>query len=258
MDGLRSIEVPLPPLDVQQRIVERLDAVATKLRHAKLLREEVHDDLRVLSERTIADIVARFASKVTRPLGDLVEIVGGGTPTRSIPAFWNGALPWITPKDMKAAEIHDAQQRITEDGLRASPTKLLPTNAVLVVVRGMILARFVPVALLCVPATINQDMKALIPKPPLSAKFLWAWLIANERALFGRVGKSTHNTRKLESDNLLSLPVPIVSEDEQHGFVEALRSFRAQFARLEKAIATATAEAEQVLPALLAESFGIG
>jgi hypothetical protein len=178
--------------------VERLDAVEAKIRRIEFLREKARADLQLLFERSMASMVAQLASRPTWPLGELVEVVGGGTPPRSIPAFWDGHIPWITPK----------------------------------------------------------DMKALIAKAPLSAEFLWAWLIANERSLFARVGKSTHDTRKLESDHLLSLPVPAVSEDEQHGFVEALRTLRARFAGIEKARATAVAEAERILPALLAEAFG--
>jgi restriction endonuclease S subunit len=252
------IQIPLPPLDVQQRIVDRLDAVEAKLRQVSRIREEASGEVRLLSERALATMVGSLALGEARPLGEVVEVVGGGTPARSVPAFWDGNIPWVTPKDMKTRIISDAQQRITNDGLNASPAKLLPQNSVLVVVRGMILARFVPIALLGVPATINQDMKALIARPPLSADFLLAWLIANERNLFERVGKSTHDTRKLESEHLLSLPVPTLSPAEQQSFVGALQGLRSRISTLEQAMATAISDTERVLPALLAEAFGKG
>ena len=258
MDGLRVVSLPLPPLEMQRRIVERLDAVGTKLREIDRVRQEARAEVEILIARALSVIVGCHASRGTRPLGEMVDVVGGGTPTRNISAFWGGAIPWVTPKDMKALIISDTQQRITTEGLNASPAKLLPQNAVLVVVRGMILARFVPIALLSVPATINQDMKALIARPPLSSEFLLAWLIANERTLFGRVGKSTHDTRKLESENLLSLPVPTLSPAEQASFVTSFQSLRAQTSALEQQMAAVAAEGEQILPALLAEAFGGG
>jgi type I restriction enzyme S subunit len=257
-DEFLAHQLALPPLDVQRRIVERLDAVEAKQRQVNRIRQEAQAEVRVLIARALAAIVDRYASRETCPLGDLVDAVGGGTPTRNIPAFWDGAIPWVTPKDMKALIISDAQQRITQEGLNASPAKLLPQNAVLVVVRGMILARFVPIALLSVPATINQDMKALIARPPLSSEFLLAWLIANERTLFERVGKSTHDTRKLESENLLSLPVPTLTSAEQAGFVDSFQGLRARISALEQRMAAVAAEGEQILPALLAEAFGSG
>jgi type I restriction enzyme S subunit len=255
---MSRILVPLPPLDVQRRIVERLDAVEAKQRQINRIRQEAHAEVQVLIARALAAIVGRYASREMHLLGDLVDVVGGGTPTRNIPAFWDGAIPWVTPKDMKTLSISDAQQRITQEGLNASPAKLLPQNAVLVVVRGMILARFVPIALLSVPATINQDMKALIARPPLSSEFLLAWLIANERTLFERVGKSTHDTRKLESENLLSLLVPTLTPAEQARFIDDFQRLRANTSALEQRMEAVVAEAEQILPALLAEAFGDG
>jgi restriction endonuclease S subunit len=257
-EQLLAFQAPLPPLEEQRRIVARLDAVEAKLRQVDRIRQEARAEVQQLIARALAAIVGCHASRGTRPLGDLVDVVGGGTPTRNIPAFWDGAIPWVTPKDMKALIISDAQQRITAEGLNASPAKLLPQNAVLVVVRGMILARFVPIALLSVPATINQDMKALIARPPLPAKFLLTWLIANERTLFERVGKSTHDTRKLESENLLSLPVPTLSPAEQASFVDSFQGLRARTSALEQRMEAVAAEAEQILPALLAEAFGSG
>jgi hypothetical protein len=101
-------------------------------------------------------------------------------------------------------------------------------------------------------------MKALIARPPLSSEFLLAWLIANERTLFDRVGKSTHDTRKLESENLLSLPVPTLSSAEQASFVDSFQGLRARTSALEQRMAAVAAEGEQILPALLSEAFGRG
>ena len=70
------------------------------------------------------------------PLGELVVIVGGGTPTRSTSEFYGGPIPWVTPKYMKSWEIHGAQVNITQRGLDNSAARLVPANSVLVVVRS--------------------------------------------------------------------------------------------------------------------------
>ena len=41
-------------------------------------------------------------------IGDLARIVGGGTPSKKNPSYWRGSIPWVSPKDMKRWEIHDA------------------------------------------------------------------------------------------------------------------------------------------------------
>ncbi|MDX0491534.1 hypothetical protein GOC53_14815 [Sinorhizobium medicae] len=53
-------------------------------------------------------------------LGDVVEIKGGGTPPKSNPDFWNGDIPWVSPKDMKFWEITDAADKITQSAIKAA------------------------------------------------------------------------------------------------------------------------------------------
>jgi type I restriction enzyme, S subunit len=86
---------------------------------------------------------------------------GGGTPSRDNLSFWNGDIPWVSPKDMKAERIHSAEECITETGLKNSSSSLLPIGMALLVVRSGILKHTIPVAINEVPVALNQDMKAL-------------------------------------------------------------------------------------------------
>jgi len=95
------------------------------------------------------------------PLKHVASFAGGGTPSREVPAFWNGDVPWVSPKDMKAEIIRDTEERITEAGLAAGAASLIEPNAVLIVVRSGILRHTIPVAINERPVALNQDMKAL-------------------------------------------------------------------------------------------------
>lgn len=95
------------------------------------------------------------------PLKQVASFTGGGTPSREIPAFWNGDVPWVSPKDMKSEVIRDSEERITEAGLAAGAASLIEPNAVLIVVRSGILRHTIPVAINERPVALNQDMKAL-------------------------------------------------------------------------------------------------
>ena len=86
---------------------------------------------------------------------------GGGTPSRENQSFWNGDIPWVSPKDMKIQRIQVAEEYITETGLISSSSSLLPAGLVLMVVRSGILKHTIPVAINEVPVALNQDMKAL-------------------------------------------------------------------------------------------------
>ena len=72
----------------------------------------------------------------------------------------------------------------------------------------MILARIVPVALTLCPATINQDMKMLVPKTSgVSGEFLWASLMLAKTQLLSLVRTSGHGTRKLDTPDLMGIPI---------------------------------------------------
>jgi hypothetical protein len=60
----------------------------------------------------VSDLPAGWA---TVSLGTLGTWVGGGTPSKNVPSFWHGDIPWVSPKDMKASRIGDTQDHITHD-----------------------------------------------------------------------------------------------------------------------------------------------
>src|SRR5690606_15151108 len=97
------------------------------------------------------------------PLKYLVKLRSGGTPSKENPTYWNGDIPWASAKDLKVDRLASTAMGITNKALEQGAATLIDAGAVLVVVRGMILARTFPVVETLVPMTINQDLKALIP-----------------------------------------------------------------------------------------------
>jgi len=86
---------------------------------------------------------------------------GGGTPSRDNLEYWDGTIPWVSPKDMKVEQVTDAEEHITREGLESSATNLVPPGQVLMVVRSGILKHTIPVAINEVQVALNQDMKAI-------------------------------------------------------------------------------------------------
>lgn len=97
----------------------------------------------------------------TYKLGDIVEIIGGGTPSTSVEEYWNGEIPWLTPKDLtnyKYKFISKGERSITESGLKNSSARLLPKGTVLLTSRAPIGY----LALASNPICTNQGFKSLI------------------------------------------------------------------------------------------------
>jgi hypothetical protein len=93
-------------------------------------------------------------------LREVCRAVGGGTPSRTQPKFWNGEIPWASVKDFKddAVFLLDTEEHITREGVASSATTLVPENTPVVCTR-MAVGRC---ALTTRPTAINQDLKALL------------------------------------------------------------------------------------------------
>lgn len=209
-DGVvRRAPLPLPSLSEQAHIVELLDE-ADRLR--RLCREADAKAARILSALFLRMFGAPETWVNTRNLGQIVHMKSGGTPSKSVPEYWVGPTPWVSPKDMKSDVIEDAEDHISESAVQSSATQVVPEGSILIVVRGMILARDVPLAITRARVAINQDMKALmLTDDRLTPLFLFAVLKALAARLLREVTTAAHGTKKLETNRLESLPIPLPS-----------------------------------------------
>lgn len=153
------------------------------------------------------------------PLAALGEFRGGGTPSKGRSDYWDGPLPWVSPKDMKRDYLADAQLHVSESALTGSAVKLIPPQSILFVVRGMILAHSFPVAVTTEAVTINQDMKALILDEPAMGEYLLRALKGLKREVLAKVARSSHGTCRLDSAVYGSLPIPVPPLAEQQRIV---------------------------------------
>jgi type I restriction enzyme S subunit len=167
------------------------------------------------------------------PLGSMGEWRGGGTPSKSRSQFWEGPIPWVSPKDMKSLLISDAQDHISEAAIESCSVRRIPPGSLLMVVRGMILSRAFPVAVASREVTINQDMKSLQPYEQEITEFLLLVLRALEPAVLARIERSTHGTCKLNTEVLHALTIPLPPLSEQKRIVAKVDELMALCDRLE-------------------------
>ncbi len=234
-EHFKMIYSPLPPPDEQDAIVRFLNWATGRLERAIRAKRKV---MALLNEQKQA-IIHRAVTRGLDPsvplkpsgipwLGDipehwdvrkiksLVKTFGGMTPSKSVERYWTGQTPWVSPKDMKTPEIFDSKDHISDSALEETNLSLILDQAVLIVVRGMILARTFPNAISRVPVTINQDMKALVPYPELSVNYFSLLLTGVQRELLELVEIAGHGTCCLRTDawSVFRLPLPPVDEQE--------------------------------------------
>lgn len=93
-------------------------------------------------------------------IGDYFHSWGGMTPSTSNASYWGGKVPWVSSKDIKAWRLAGGEDFITPKALHETRLRLCPVGSVLVVVRSGILAHTLPIAVVDMPVSINQDLKA--------------------------------------------------------------------------------------------------
>ncbi len=226
-----ELTVPLPPLADQRRLSARFAEILRSIELSKGLRVRSDSELSALHSGDAERLICEAAAEV-HPLGDLIEIAGGGTPPKTNATYWEGSVPWISPKDMKVREISDSIDHISNQATEETSARLHQPGTVLVVTRGMILAHTVPSAVLSVPAAINQDMKALTPSSALDAQYLCEALWALNARLLQLVERSTHDTRKLQTDALRSFELPLPRESDRPKVVKALQDLTRRYERI--------------------------
>lgn len=99
-------------------------------------------------------------------------VVGGGTPSRAVPSFWRGSIPWVTPGEVSGEAgklLHDTNDHISASGLAGSGANLLPAGSLLVTTRATLGAR----AINAVPMATNQGFKSIVFKKPEEASYYY-------------------------------------------------------------------------------------
>ena len=203
-------EFALPPLEEQRQIVRLLRAIEEN-RESYFVASQ---HLEICRKSYLEYVFSKKHEKVTT-LDKIAEIVSGGTPSRRRQDYWNGDIPWLSPKDMKLSILADTTEHISEAAVE-NGAKIAPSGTIFVVVRGMILAHTFPVCRSTNEMAFNQDVRAIIPDEQIHPAFLHAWFEWAAPRYLQLVSESSHGTKRLETSQLLRHEVPCISEEQQN------------------------------------------
>jgi type I restriction enzyme S subunit len=210
---LKTIE---DSVEVESAICDKLAALKSATM-AKLFREGLRGE--PLKQTEIGEIPESWEVK---PVSAVSDAVSGGTPSKQRTDWWSGSIPWASPKDMKKLRLRDTEDHITPEAAEAG-SRIVPPKTVFIVVRGMVLAKDVPVAITEAPMAFNQDMKALLPSERINPDFLLYALCARKSALIQEIGTSAHGTRRMSGSSVDGLLIPVPKDPgEQRDIAETL------------------------------------
>ncbi|MCT7433743.1 restriction endonuclease subunit S [Aliarcobacter cryaerophilus] len=155
-------------------------------------------------------------------LGEVAEVIGGGTPSTSNNEFWNGNIPWLTPRDLTGYSkvyISHGERFITESGLKNSSAKLMPKGSVLLTSRAPIGYVVIAKNEICT----NQGFKSLVPNfEILNNEFLYYWLKSNTDYL-QQLGTGT-TFAEISGSVVKNINISLPPLEEQKAIAEVLSS----------------------------------
>lgn len=234
---MESNLVPIAPLQEQQRIVERIERLFAKLDEVKEKVQFVVDAYEVRKASILQKAVSGELTKGWRTKHGISRMdwktislkecgtwFGGGTPTTSKNEYWDGGtILWITSKDMKDRLLEDSLLHITQEGVNNSSAQYCDKPAVLFVMRSGILRRTLPICMVNVPFTVNQDLKAVIPEKIQQEYMYWA-CTAFEKDIREKCMKSGTTVESIETKKLLKYEIPLPSKEEQEVIVDVIKT----------------------------------
>lgn len=229
----RSLLVPLPPIERQRAIAAVLGALDDKIDSNRRLAGLLEETAATLFRARFVDFVGvdEFEDSElgpipqgwrAQPVGDVLRVVGGSTPSTKQPAFWNGNHCWITPKDLSGAVspiVLDTARHITDDGVAQISSRLLPSRTVLLSSRapvGYTAVSFVPIA-------VNQGFIAIPPTDTVPSEFVYFWLRERMDEIKAHAGGTTFTEISKRAFRPLPMVVPpSVALDAFRGLAEPI------------------------------------
>lgn len=181
-------------------------------------------------------------------LGEIADVVGGGTPSTKIGEYWDGDIVWLTPTEITSQDgkvVSDSIRKITDLGFKNSGAQMLPINSVILTSRASV--GFV--ALSGKELCTNQGFQSLIPKPSVLAKFLMFWIQQNRPEFESRSAGSTF--KEISKSNVKSIKLQLPPLPEQKRIVDLISSVDSYIDALQLQLESAKRSRNAVLHELL-------
>ena len=247
-----SVTIPIPPLSEQQRIVAILDETFAAITKANANAYQNLKNAKELFESYLQNV---FANKgegwEEKTLGEVCDIIGGGTPSKSNGKFYNGNIHWATVRDMKGEIVTDTEHKITQDAVKRSSTNIIPKGNVIIATR----VGLGKVCLLGNDTAINQDLKGIVPKKTkeLSIDFLFRWLKSISSKIIEEGTGATVQGVKLPFIKSLKIAFPTLTA--QNSIVQKLEALSGETKKLETIYQQKLNDLEELKKSILQKAF---
>ena len=222
---MKNVEVCLPPMEEQKRIAGILSALDDKIELNRRINANLELQAQTLFNHWFVDFEfpntdgkpykSSGGKLIDSPLGpipedwkvgdytDIINIKGGGTPKTGIAEYWNGNIPFFSPKDVPAScYVLNTEKYITDTGLQNCSSALYPKNTVFITARGTV----GKVVMAGRDMAMNQTNYALIGKNGIGQYFVYNITLQLVKRLLKKANGAVFNaitTRDFSSEQIV-------------------------------------------------------
>lgn len=266
VEAFKELNIPIPPLSEQKRIVKflgeefsKIDTLKTNaetnLKNAKelfetTLEKELNPQSRhsERSEESSAELPSGWEWK---KLGDLCETSSGGTPLKQHNEYYeNGNIPWLRSGEVCQKEIFETEMYITQKGMENSSAKYFPENSVVVAMYGATAGQ---VGIVRFRTTTNQAVCGIFPNEKYKTEYLYYALLSKKKELVAQaVGGAQPNISQIK---IRSLVVPLPPLSVQKEIVSRLDKLSENVKRLEANYKQIIANCDELKKSILKQTF---
>ena len=171
----------------------------------------LNENLEQQAQAIFKDMIADVQEQV--PFTSIIQVFGGGTPKTSNQEYWNGEIPFFTPKDTGNPYVLTTEKSITPLGLNNCNSRLYPVNTVFLTARGTV----GKVSLAGVPMSMNQSCYALVGKDGLHQIIVYHYVLETVKALKHKASGAVFDaiiTRDFDTER-----VPALSSEQINGYI---------------------------------------
>jgi len=243
----QQIEVVLPELSIQKRVVEIISTIQKKI----VNNQELNDNLEQQAQSYFQELFVDNADPewAIGTISDLGTVVGGSTPSKAKPEYYTeSGIAWITPKDLsinKSKFVSHGENDITELGLKNSSAAIMPEGTVLFSSRA-------PIGYIAIAAgevTTNQGFKSVVPKPEIGTPFVYFFLKNTLPVIEGMASGSTF--REVSGSTMKNVPAVIPDAETLAKFSDFCAPIFAQQRILEEQNQSLATLRDNLLPKLM-------
>lgn len=250
INKLKQSSIPVPPMAEQKRIVKKIEELFG-----------VIDEQVKRLEATRAALVSYRQSILKKLLSNPVypqvsfndgikKIIGGSTPSKTISAYYEGHIPFMTVKDMTSPRPQDTAWHITQEAVDNCSTHIIPANTLITATR----VGLGKTVLMPFPVAINQDLKALVlNKNKVNTRFFEFVLNAKTTEIISKSRGTTVKGITLEDFKSIKFYLPALAEQQK--IVDEIERTFYSADQVQKAVQNALEQAKQLKQSILKRAF---